>query len=276
MTMSGNWFSGGFNRAREINEQQQSSGMLEFGNNERSRFWMKPGNSRQIIFLDDFNWTVQLEGNNHPIIPFCRFEHKIEIGGDWRNMLSVTCTKGVSPCKFCDLGYKRLYVGAMTVLDVTKTKDEKTGQMTIRPWKKLFVAVPSALMIIEKKKEKKENLTGWLYSAARHEKKSPKVGNDFEAEEKIEDVRQYLKDLKCQELNLDPYGFTADKAFEFYRKIFAPMPLEQQEKIIKSGSAEDGSIMKAYRKPAAGQTPSGASDTPDEDAPDAGSEVVPY
>lgn len=268
------WFSGGFARAKEINEQQ-AAGVLEFGNNEKSRFWIKVGSPREIIFLDDFTWTVEMDGSSVPITPFCRWEHKIEIGGDWRNCVYVTCTRGTAPCKFCDIGYKRVYMGGMSILDVTPYKDD-AGKTVVRPRKRLIIATSKTLALIESKKAKKGNLVGWKYSAARHQEKDPRVGSDYEAETHVEDVRALAKSLGAPELNLDPYGFTADKAFEFYRKLFAPMPVELQEKMIKSGNIEDGSIMRKFRDQGGSVQPTRSPASGDSEASGDSDEVVPF
>jgi hypothetical protein len=102
-----------------------------------------------------------------------------------------------------------------------------------------------------------------------------RCGSDFEPEEKIEDVRAFLHNLKCRELNLDPYGFSADKAFEYYRKLFTPMPPDQQERLFKSGSVEDGSVMREYRKPAEPAVTGAATDSETGET-DAGGDVIPY
>jgi hypothetical protein len=275
----GNWFSGGFTRAKELREAQ-ASGTFDFGNNEKHRFWMKDGASRQVIFLDDFNWQVSIDGNTIPIIPFCRYEHKLELNGDWRNGVYLTCTKGASPCRPCEHQFKRVYFGAMTILDVTPSKDEKTGQMVVRPWKKLMVAPISAMAVIEAKKQKRGNLLGGRYSVARHRKQDPRVGSDFEFEETIADVRAHIKGLVTKEINLDPYGFSAEKAFEYYRKLFAPMPIEQQERMFNSGSVEDGSVMRPFAKkedkPASSSPPAESSEASEGGETDAGEDVVPY
>jgi hypothetical protein len=266
--MSGQWFSGGFVKAREINESKGASG-FDFGNNEKSRFFVTPKEPRQIIFLDDFDWQVTLEGNKLPIIPFCRHEHKIELGGDWQNCIYVTCTHGVSRCLPCENKFKRPYVGAMTILDVTPYKNDK-GEMAILPRKKLLVAVPSALVLIETKKQRKENLLGWKYNVARHGTSfEPRVGSDFEPEEKIVDVREYVKKLGVPSMDLSPYGMTAEQSFEYYRKIFEPVPFEQQERMFKSGAVADGAV---YRKGGKGAVVPAKS----EDSSGEGEESVPY
>ena len=268
---TGNWYSGGFNAVKE--EQAASSKRFEFGNNEMSRFRVKVGTESKVIFLDDFSWQVSLDGNQISFIPFGRWEHKAELNEDWKNTIYATCTKGVSPCKFCEAGFKRYYVGSMTVLDCTEYVD-KSGKKVTMPRKRIMPAAPKAMSIIEAKKNKKGNLLGWQYSVTRHENKDPRVGSDFEAELHVEDVREFLK--KHGEagvgINLDPYGFTAEKAFEYYRNFFTPMPFDQQEKLFKSCNVVDGSVLKEHRKPGVASAAAVQSVQKEEAAGD----VIPY
>lgn len=263
------WFSGGFKAAKEVTES--SNKQFEFGNNEMCRFRTKVGATSQVIFLDDFSWQVALDGNQISFIPFGRWEHKAEIGDDWKNNVYATCTKGVSPCKFCDAGFKRYYVGSMTVLDLTQYTNKK-GELITLPRKRIMPAAPKAMAIIEGKKNKKGNLLGWQYSVTRHDNKDPRVGSDFEAENHIEDVRAFLKKFGAEgeKINLDPYGFTAEKAFEYYRVLFTPMPTDQQEKLFKSCNVSDGSVLHDHRKPGASPATAPAK----EDA--GGDQVIPY
>jgi len=266
--MAGDWFMGGFEQGRVTNDG--SGG--EFGNNRQSRFWLKVGSEARIIFLDDFDWTVERGGHTMPLVPFCRYEYKLDLDGDWANCVYVTCTKTAGiPCKPADLGFRRMFVGAMTILDVTPWKDRDTGEMRVTPRKKLLMAVPSALSIIETKKERKGNLKGWLYTVARHEKRSPRVGDDYEPMEKIDDLKAYLKQYGAENMNLDPYGFTAEEAEKFYRDLFAPMPIDEQQRLFsqyqitdgngrrKSGGSSSGA---SAPKPEAGNPISAADDIP--------------
>lgn len=246
--MAGEWFSTGFDKARELAD---SRGKYEFGNNRESRFFLKapepgkPGPTKEVIFLDDFTWQLSRNGNSLPVIPFCYNEHIIQPNGMWENRLFLTCTKGVSPCAPCDHTFRGNFMGAMTVLEVTPFKDPKTGETRVVPRKLLMIGVPKGLKILETKKEKKGNLRGWRYSVTRHAQMDPRIGSDFEAEEHIEDVREYVKKLGCPDnFNLDPYGFTAQQAFDFYLKLFAPMPHDQQEKLFSTAAPTDGLAFK--------------------------------
>jgi len=264
---AGSWFSGGFKAAKEATENSNKS--FEFGNNEMSRFRVKVGTTSQVIFLDDFGWQITFDGNANSFIPFGRWEHKAELNGDWKNTVYATCTQGVSPCKFCDAGFKRYYVGSMSVLDLTQYTN-KQGKLVTLPRKRIMPAAPKAMAIIEGKKNKKGNLLGWQYSVTRHDNKDPRVGSDFEAENHVEDVREFLKKFGAEgaAINLDPYGFTAEKAFEYYRTFFAPMPVDQQEKLFKSFNLVDGSVLKKMGTAPAGQAPAHAGE--------GGDQVIPY
>ena len=262
--MAGNeWFSTGFSKAHEFTD----SARYEFGNNRDSRFYLKApeeGKSLQtkvVIFLDDFSWQLSRDGNTLPVIPFCYNEHLVQPNGVWDNRLFLTCLKGVSTCLPCEHSFKRNFMGAMTILEVTPFKDQRTGENRTVPRKLLMIGVPKALRILETKKEKKGNLRGWKYSVVRHGKMDPRIGSDFEPEEHIEDVREYLKKMKCPDtFNLDPYGFTAQQAFDFYLNLFSPMPQAQQEKLFSSSSPTDGLAFKE-RSPAGGAHTPGASAT---------------
>ena len=236
---SENWFSTGFEKAREEKERIEK-GETEFVNSAKCRFWVSVGQSRDIIFLDDFAWSFETDGRTNPVIPFCRHEYSVDLGGgpdSWKNPVYITGTP--THCKPAELNYRRHYVGAMTVLDITPFVDKETNQTVIRPRKRLLIATPTAMGLIERKKVSKSNLKGWKYSVGRLSNKDPRVGNDFESVEHYPDVAKHLKDLGCAEVNLDPYGFTSDQALNFYRELFAPMAYDEQERLF-SNPVRDG------------------------------------
>ena len=254
------WYSGGFEKSKEIKERQDK-GEFEFLNQEKCRFWVSCGQEREIIFLDDFDWKAEVNGRESVTVPFCRNEFKLDLNNapdSWQDCVYLTDTSG-SPhrCKPAELKFKSNFVGAMTVLDVTPVTDRDTGQKIIRPRKKLLMASPSAAAIIETKKNKKGNLKGWKYSVSRHDKTDPRVGSDFEALEHVDDVHAFLKTIGCTPINLDPYGFTGDKALEFYMDLFKPMPYEDQENLFKTYNVRDGNVFLAGRVDSGQQSHSG-------------------
>ena len=237
--MANEWFESGFQRVKEVAEENKKN--FDFGNNDASRFWVRAGEVRNIIFLDNFDWKIELGGRVSEVVPFGRYEYRVDLNNgpeSWRNGIYFTCTKNNNiPCIPAEKNFKRLFVGALTVLDVTPFTD-KNGEVKIIPKKKLFVAVPTALAILETKKERKGNLMGWKFAVARHGDISPKVGNDFESEEQftVDKLRELYPDV-----NLDPLGFSAADAFKFYRNLFNPQSYEDQKRLFEHNpGAMDG------------------------------------
>lgn len=274
--MADEWFEGGFKRAREVKESQDS-GNYEFGNNEKSRFWVTVGKERKIIFLDNFEWKVDRGGFESPVVPLLRNEYKVNLNNfpdAWKNCVYITAHPDPNePSLPRERGFSRVYMGALTVLDVTPFKDD-SGETKMYPRKKLFVAVPSALSVLESKLAKKGNLQGWQFSIARHEKRSPRVGNDFEPEKQfsVEELRKEFPNV-----NLDPLGFTAEEAMKFYMELFAPMPYEQQKKLFEGCNPIDG--WKSFKGSGAQPVSSGASvaaGAPSADGGDDDGDVISY
>ena len=264
--MAGTWFDGGFQRAREVKESQDS-GNYEFGNNEKSRFWVSVDDERKIIFLDDFIWKVDRGGFESDLIPLLYNEYKVDLNthpDSWKNCIYITADPS-QPSVPAERGFRKVYMGAMTILDVTPFKDKETGEMKVVPRKKLLVAVPSALSVLEAKLSKKGNLQGWQFSVARHEKRSPRVGNDFESEKQfsVEELRKEYGDM-----NLDPLGFTAEEALKFYQELLAPLPYEQQQKLFTGNNPKDGWDFKGRQSRSAGTAPVGASSGGDDGTED--------
>ena len=276
--MANDWFEGGFKRAREVKEAQDS-GNYEFGNNDASRFWVRTSEEKKFIFLDDFDWRVDIGGRTTDVVPFGRYEYKVDMNNhpeSWKSCVYITCTKGTNiPCIPAERNFKRFFVGAMTILDVTPFKDRRTGEVRVVPRKKLMVATPAALVILETKREKRGNLKGWRFTVTRHEDRSPRVGNDFEAEEQIteEQIRKMYPNI-----NLDPFGFGAADAFKFYREMFKPMPHEDQKKLFESNpNAIDGYNSFKGRARTASTSPGGTSaKDPEPVSVDGGDEVISY
>ena len=228
--MSGNWFSTGFDSVPESRSRDSET--------ELDRFWVRVGETRNIVFLDDFSWRLDYEGQSIPIVPFCLHEHKIQMGADWKNAQAITCVKGHGPCKLCELSYKSQFVGAMTVLDITPWKKDN-GEMVITPKKRLLIAPNVAIKTIESKNEKKGNLKGLHYTVARHDKKHSRCGSDFEFEEKFDFHASYMSRDDVP-VNISPFGLSANDAIEYYKKLLAPPSYDALDKLVSGGSAMDG------------------------------------
>lgn len=234
------WYSTGFARAREMLDNRDKQDKRLY------RFWVGVGETREVIFLDNFDWIYSMgEDKKIPVVPFGFCEHSLKIDGDWKNPLFVTCSKSMGKCRPCEMKFRSQYVGALTVLDVTPFKDPESGMMVVRPRKKLMVAVPTALLIIEAKKSKRGNLQGCMFSVSRHDQKHPRVGSDFEFEKSCgEDLQKEYPDI-----DLSPYKFSAKDAMSWYLNVFEPLSYEKVSDIFAKHDVSDGF---AFRKGASG------------------------
>lgn len=264
----GNWFDTGFTQAKDI-ARKRSEGLYENG---LQRFWVQVGGDRKIIFLDDFSLKQSIGGMEVDTVPFGFWEHQLKIDGNWKDPVFATCTG--EGCLPCEKKFKRQHVGAMTILDISPYTD-KEGKTVVKPWKKLMVAVTDALLIIEAKKNKKGNLKGCVYSVARHDKRHPRVGSDFEFEERIEDMK-----AKYPDLNLSPYGYSTEKTLDWYKELFKPLTREHVEKLFASHQVDDG--FTKFGGPSSGgsgggsATPPGASKVGTEEGKDDDGKLVEY
>lgn len=227
----GAWFNTGFTPAKDYLAARQTKADTLY------RFWVRIGEERRIIFLDDFSSKIKLDdGRETEILPFNVHEHCLKIDGDWKRPLFVTCTQATGNCECCRRGLRTQFVGALTILDITPTVNKETGEKIVKPWKKLMVAVTDALVTLDSKKNKRGgNLQGCVFSVARHDRRHPRVGSDFEFEEKIDDLK-----AKYPDLDLAPYGYNVMQTLEWYKKIFTPMKKEDVEKTFATRHVEDG------------------------------------
>jgi len=239
MSDEGKWFQTGFKVAQDLNKEREDR---RNQTGDLRRFWVGIGadKARDIIFLDNFKLKMEREGRECDAVPFVVWEHQLEVDGDWQDKKHITCVGPNNGCLCCEKKLKKTCVGILSVLDVTSFQDKQTGQKIVKPEKKLFAGTPNALVMLNAKKEKRDgNLTGCRFSVARHEKRSPRVGGDFDFTDKVDDLK-----AKYPGINLDPYGFSAEQTVAFYMKLLAPMPRAEIEKLFAEHNVVDGSGFK--------------------------------
>lgn len=230
----GSWYSTGFDRAREIKDRREEAK----DGDGRERFWVAAGKERRIVFLDDFTATINHAGRDIPIVPFGIHEHKMKLDGDFKHPIFSTCSRGMSECILCEKNFRRQFVGAMTILDITPYTNSD-GDESITPRKKLMVAVADAILLVQNKKEKRGNLIGACYDVARLDKRHPRVGSSYEFIEQIDDLA-----ARFQDVDFRPFGLTPEDAFEYYKEIFAPMETDAINSLFSSHSVEDGFLFR--------------------------------
>ena len=200
------WFKSGnegYEHAKKLQEEQQN----QYG---PMRFWLKPGNSAKLTFLDS-------EG-------FYFNEHNLKIDGRWGHY--YTCTRDFSECPLCDAGEKPGYVCAYTVIDHSEYQSQKTGR-TIKNQKKLLVVKPAVMNKLARRRETLEgNLSYCLFMFSRDKKEECSTGEDIEFIKRL-DKRDILR-FKPQEGNMSDEEFLAP--FD-YMKLFAPKSVEELRRV---------------------------------------------
>lgn len=181
------------------------------------RFWMKPGDSQYITFIDE---DVHPSGFK---LPFVFMEHQLHLNGSWRNWF--TCIQGMpvldeegnpvtdeegrqvkQVCPLCKGGDKPALVAAYSVIDHSEwTSKDGTVHKDER---KLYVVKSKVLKVLRKAAAKKDGLRGWYVEVSRTDDMSPNTGDQFDFEKRGE---------------LDPKIVPADYLKEFEPKSYADL-----------------------------------------------------
>jgi len=240
------WYQSGWG-AKEAEQARQEERRAQGG--KRRWFWVAVSSpsddrSRQIIFLDNFDWKTDA-GND--VIPFClRFHHVVK-DGEWKDPMHEPCLSKRGGCTLCAAGYESQFVGIFSVLDIARWNDRETGAEIIRPRVCVLPAVTEAMNVIQSRYKRLGNLQSWLFSVARHDKKAARVGSDFMPEQKLEDVEGWLKEKGMwpaedseYPLDLKPLGLDAEGALAFYRDLFKPTDPEVLRKMLTTHQCSDG------------------------------------
>lgn len=132
------------------------------------RFWMPKDTEAKGVFLDTEPFTLD--------------EHQVELNGTFTNWF--TCLGNWNePCPICDADKDPYRVAMLTILSFYK--HEKSNQW--RAVKNLFPMRQQTFKIMaEYRKDRKGDLTGWVFKAIRRGEKSANVGNSFDFQRKIE------------------------------------------------------------------------------------------
>lgn len=194
--------SAGYDRAQRLQEEQQE----KYG---PMRFWLKPGNSAKLTFLDT-------EG-------FYFNEHNLKLEGRWGNFF--TCLRDFSECPLCDSGDRSGYVCAYTVIDHSEY-ETKSGKK-IKNQKKLLVVRPAVMNKLARRRETLEgNLKHGLFLFSRDGQQECSTGEDIEFLKRLspEDIVRFKpKDGKTSDEEwLAPFD---------YMKLFAPKSVDELRKV---------------------------------------------
>ena len=141
---------------------------------ELERFYLKVGsdNAKEVVFETDE--------------PFTLWEHRLNIGGSWKNWL--TCRSKIDSageCRACKEG-DASFVGVYFVRDMTGWKSKKDGKQKGVGKRMLYVATRKVMRQIKILKDRRGSLVGWKVAISRAENTSSGCGDLFDPIEKID------------------------------------------------------------------------------------------
>lgn len=199
-------------------EQAKVAAQKEYEVNRHKpfRFWLKPEEDGEIIFLDD-------EG-------FAFWEHELKIGGKWGNF--VTCLRGVDPkgCPICKHRGRadRYLITLRTIIDL---RGYTTKQGETREWStRVLPAKDKVNKLIERRRKARGTLIGSKFTVIRTEAKSPRCGDDFEFIEEVDLSPFKYKDQKGDVIVAAPYE---------YQKIYEPLDYETVKSMIVEAEVDE-------------------------------------
>jgi hypothetical protein len=204
-----NWFGTGYDAVKEAEQEQELA--KEARSYGPRRFWMPPGASTFITFLDDG--------------PFTYREHQVKIGDEFRNWFTCLASTG-KRCPLCEAGQRASFVGAYSVLDHSKYTDKK--DVVHQHERRLYIAKTKTLALLQELSSEYDGLTGCMFKVTRSkEDKSPNVGDILIFKKKYNPSKE--KSLKG--LELDAYD---------YAEVCAPKEVAVLAKLLgKAAVGED-------------------------------------
>lgn len=218
------WYKTGEEGKRQAEEEARRA--AENANKPR-RFWMRPGAETEVIFLDS-------EG-------FYFYEHDHKVAGKFGNFETCIVDMGQA-CAFCDGGYRRSYVCAFTVIDLTQFTT-KTGQL-VTASKKLYVVKGTAIKkLIRKRDAQNGDLRFAKLHIFRDGPKDNSSGSDFDFVERL--TEEQVKALRPTSGNFVVPENEWTQPYNYY-DVFAPKSEIELRRILGQAppaGAEDDPVL---------------------------------
>ena len=168
--------------AQELEKQEQRRKKAQEGlGREPLRFFMYPGESREIVILDE-----------EP--DFFRYEHNVKDPASGKYKLFTGCVREWDDCPVCDAYGEPYYALYLSVLDLSPYEN-KRGE-TIEWTRKLMCVKPSQQKKFMRKFEKEGTLRGAIFEMNRDGDKDAAIGNDIELLEFMEEdeLAEYVRE----------------------------------------------------------------------------------
>lgn len=146
-------------------ELKQMKANEENRKNEANKFWLKYGESRNVIFLED-----------EPVI---FYEHRFIYNDDWRNAVTKVCLRKLGKCPGCESGNKAQIRAAFSVSDLTSWTD-KEGKTHKSQKRLLILGATQAEKLNQLYEGNGHKLRGFQVKIGRGtDKKENKTGTSF-------------------------------------------------------------------------------------------------
>lgn len=171
------------------------------------RFWVPPGEDRQITFLDG-----DLDDDGMLDIPMY-YEHQVRVNGAWETFVCTADDDQTQPCPICEKGdSQRQLVGVMTVIDHSDYKIKKGANAgkTITNQRKLFVAKQATLKLLTKLAVKRGGLARCTFDVSRSGDKAANVGDAFDFVQKWENLQEIADACEIKIEEAQPADYEAE------------------------------------------------------------------
>ena len=201
------WFKTGKDGYEDFIEREKRAEAAREAQNGPRRFYIKPGTSGDVTFLDDDGFFFT--------------EHNIKINGKYGNFF--TCRADFSECPLCESGDRPSSVAAFTVIDHSSWTSPVTGK-TYQNQKKLLIAKQSVVKKLMRRRTELGTLRFQCFRFSRDNVKECSTGEDIThratlTEEKLTAI---MKKRPPQDLPESEWFTPFD-----YVKLFSPKSVEE-------------------------------------------------
>lgn len=205
------WFSTG----KDGEERSQQMAEESAKNAEGQRFWLKPGTSTKIIFLDSEMFYIH--------------EHNLFMNNRWNNFF--TCLQDFDNCPLCEAGHKAYYCAICTIIDTSEYQSKRLNRV-VKNQRKLLVLKQKALAKLKKRRDSEKvggDLTLAVFEVARGTGEDPSSGDDWDFLKTL-DAKQ-LRSLAPKELKTKEEIAAWMTPFD-YEELMAPKSADQLRKLV--------------------------------------------
>lgn len=204
--------------------QRQKERREASSNRQPFSYWMPPGDTREVIVLDDAP-------------DFFVYEHQLKDPSGGKQRVHITCPKEFDNCAACEGDKESTFIMVLTVIDLQEFEDRNGNFHEFS--RKLFRVKPAQQKKFLRRHEKEGTLRGALFELSRDSKKDSVIGNDIEFIEMVdeEELSEYVKTY----VDRDGKEQTEDCSQPFvYEEIFEE-PDADKIRVLMGGAPTPGS-----------------------------------